>query len=95
LNTILGNPAEECGGKLSPLTHRFAALGAHGKFPNNIERDLATLLQLPVSPIWITIPVRSPTNRETLETMKVPVLLPHEIYNYLYEPRLYVEMLLI
>ena len=72
--------------KLSPLTHKFANLGAAGKFPNNIERDLSSLLKLPVTPVWINIPIRSATDRATLETMKVPLVLPHEMYHYLYEP---------
>ena len=74
------------GSTLSNLTHKFAALGAHGRFPNNIERDLSNILKLPISPIWIDIPIRSPEDRSTLQLMKVPILLPHEVYHYLHEP---------
>ena len=31
---------------MSPLTHKFAALGAHGRYPGNIERYLCNLLRL-------------------------------------------------
>lgn len=75
------------GGKLSELTHRMASLGANGKFQNNIERDLANLLQLPIQPYWIHIPVKDPTRKE-VTSMRCPILLPHEVYHYLYEPSL-------
>ena len=80
------NPGQANGSKLSPLTHKFANLGTAGKHPSNIERDLSSLLRLPVTPIWVEIPVRSAVDRSTLEVMKVPVLLPHEVYHYLYVP---------
>ena len=70
---------------MSPLTHKFAALGAHGRYPSNIERDLCNLLRLPVAPLWVEVPIRSSSDRSTLELMKVPMLLPHEVYHYLYE----------
>lgn len=73
------------GSSLSPLTERMARLGASGRHPQNIERDLCKLLQLPLVPFWITIPVRAPDNRQTLTSLKMPVILPHELYHYLFE----------
>lgn len=67
------------------MTHRFAALGSHGRYPNNCERDLSKLLQLPVSPLWINVPIRDPADRSSLTSSKCPVLLPHEVYHYLFE----------
>lgn len=76
------------GGQLSELTHRMARLGASGKFPNNVERDLANLLQIPIQPYWIQIPVKDPSTRKEVTSMRCPILLPHEVYHYLYEPSL-------
>ena len=69
---------------MSELTCKFAKLGKAGKFPNNIERDLSNLLKLPVSPLWITIPAKDQETRSKVTTMKVPILLPHQLYHYLY-----------
>ena len=32
----------------SPLTHKIASCGSHGRHPQNIERDLYRALQLPL-----------------------------------------------
>lgn len=80
-------PLQACGGQLSELTQRMARLGAGGKFPNNVERDLANLLQVPIQPYWIQIPVKDATRKE-VTSMRCPTLLPHEVYHYLYEPSL-------
>ena len=69
---------------MSELTCRFARLGSSGKFPNNIERDISNLLKLPVTPLWITIPAKDQETRSKVTTMKVPILLPHQLYHYLY-----------
>ena len=82
------NAVEACGGTMSPLTQKLASLGCHGKYPANIERDLYKTLQLPVAPYWIEVPVRSQTNREDIEVKRIPMLLPHEMYHYLFDPSL-------
>lgn len=76
--------SEACGGELSELTHRIARIGARGKYPNNCERDLNALLKLPVEPFWITVPVRDPETRASVTALKVPLLLPHQLYGYLF-----------
>ena len=72
---------------MSELTCKFAKLGSSGKFPNNIERDLSNMLKLPVSALWISIPTKDLETRSKVTTMKVPILLPHEVYHYLYASR--------
>lgn len=66
----------------------MACLGASGKFPNNVERDLANLLHIPIQPYWIQVPVKDPSTRKEVTSMRCPILLPHEVYHYLYEPSL-------
>ena len=41
----------EAGGKASHLTHKIASAGTHGKFPNNVPRDISRALRLPLE-IW-------------------------------------------
>ena len=43
---------EESGGHVSDLTKRISAIGCHGKYPSNCERDLMNILELPVVP-WL------------------------------------------
>lgn len=42
--------SEESGGHCSELTKKLAGIGSHGRYPNNAERDLFRILQLPVDP---------------------------------------------
>ena len=70
---------------MSPLTRRLARLGAHGRYPNNIERDLFRVLELPVPVHHVEIPVKDAATRSNIVVMRAPILLPHEIYHYLFE----------
>lgn len=65
---------------------KMSRLGASGKFPNNIERDLVKLLELPAPPIWVEIPIRCDTNRRDIKLQKFPVMCPHLLYHYLHAP---------
>ncbi len=73
------------GGRMSPLTQKLARLGSSGKHPGNIERDLHHALQLPIPFFWVDIPVRSDLDRNTVELASLPILLPHQVYHYLFE----------
>lgn len=73
---------------MHPLTRKLARLGCSGKYPANIERDLFRALNLPVQPFYVEVPVRCSTNREDVVLKHIPILLPHEMYHYLFEPRL-------
>ena len=45
----------ESGGHASALTHRLAAAGGHGRYRNNINRDVSRAFKLPLeswSQIW-------------------------------------------
>lgn len=75
---------EAHGGHLSDLTSRMARLGCSGKYPGNIERDLCTLLEIPIQSIWLEIPVRCEKNRKDIELKKLPVICPHLLYEYLH-----------
>ena len=75
---------EAHGGHLSDLTSRMARLGCSGKYPGNIERDLCTLLEIPIQSIWLEIPVRCEKNRKDVELKKLPVICPHLLYEYLH-----------
>lgn len=81
----MAKPCKENGGEMSQLTHKMASLGKFGKYPSNVERDLTSLLALPVSPFWIDIPVRDAGSRSRIITMRLPLLLPHELYHYLHD----------
>lgn len=71
-------------GHLSELTTRMARLGCYGKYPGNIERDLCTLLEIPIQSLWLEIPVRCEQNRRDIELKKLPVICPHLLYEYLH-----------
>jgi len=73
---------------MSTLTQKLAKLGCSGRYPSNIERDLFRLLELPISPYFVEMPVRSQANREDIILKRLPMLLPHELYHYLFVPRL-------
>ena len=77
---------------MSNLTQKLASLGNHGKHKQNIERDLFRVLNLPVSPYYVELPLRSQLNRAEVVLERVPMLLPHELYHYMFEPR-HVEQL--
>jgi hypothetical protein len=77
------------GGSLSPFTEKIAKLGACGKYPGNVERDLHNALEIPIPIYWLELPVRSLVDRKTLETAWLPMMLPHQIYHYLFEPLLF------
>ena len=62
-------------------------MGGSGRWPNNVERDLVSLLKLPVAPIWIELPVRNDVNRKEIEVKKLPILCPHSLYDYLFATR--------
>lgn len=79
------NLLKEHGGEMSELTLKFAKLGSCGKFPNNIERDLSNLLQLPLNPLWVQLPIRDPSSRNKIILEKFPILLPHQIYHWLHD----------
>ena len=81
---LLFNSPKANGGQLSDLTVRMSKLGCSGRYPNNIERDLVTLLQLPVPFYWVEIPVRNEQNRKDVEIKKLPILCPHSLYHYLF-----------
>ncbi len=70
---------------MSTLTQKLARLGCSGKFPNNIERDMFRTLQLPVSPYFVKVTLRCPENRKDIQLTRVPMLLPHEMYHYLFD----------
>lgn len=76
------------GGTMSPLTQKLSKLGCCGKFPANIERDLYRVLELPVAPYWLDVPARSQRDRQAIEIKRIPLLLPHEMYHYLFDPNL-------
>ena len=79
------------GGSLSPLTEKLAKLGSYGKYPGNVERDLHNALKLPIPIYWVELPVRSLVDRKSLETAWLPMMLPHQIYQYLFDPLLNLE----
>ena len=80
------------GGFLSPLTQKIAKIGSGGKYPGNVERDLHNVLNLPIPIYWLELPLRSLVDRKSLETAWVPMMLPHQIYHYLFDPLLYLEI---
>lgn len=82
---FMQNTGEAYGGTMSPLTQKLARLGCSGKFPNNVERDLFRALQLPVAPFFIKVPTRSPNNRADIELTRIPILLPHQMYHFLFD----------
>lgn len=73
---------------VNPLSYKLARIGTSGRYPSNVERDLMRVLNLPVPIFWVMIPVRSLTDRYSLELKSVPVLLPHLLYDYLHEAHL-------
>ena len=85
-NPLLVLHSQAHGGTMSGLTQKLASLGAYGRYPNNIERDLFRVLELPISPYYVELPTRSQSNREDVILTRVPMLLPHELYHYLYDP---------
>lgn len=48
-------PVQESAGHCSTLTKRIAAIGKHGRFPGNCERDLYNVLDLPLAPYTLII----------------------------------------
>ena len=76
---------EAYGGTVSTLTRKLASLGSHGKYPNNLERDLFRALDLPIAPYHVELPVRCQINREDVVLKRIPLLLPHQLYHYLFE----------
>lgn len=74
------------GGTMSGLTKKLAGLGAGGRYPGNIERDLYRVLNLPIAPYYVELPTRCQNNRESIVLSRIPMLLPHELYHYLFEP---------
>lgn len=76
--------AEANKGGLSNLTRKIASLGNWGKWPQNIERDLTVLLQLPAAPLFLEIPVRSNINRKDVVMGKLPIIPPHALFHYLH-----------
>ena len=79
-------PEEANGGSMSRLTEKLARLGNSGKYPNNIERDLYRVLHLPITPYYVEVPIWCQSNRRDIKTKRIPILLPHELYHYLFEP---------
>ena len=78
-------PVEAYGGTVSTLTRKLASLGSHGKFPNNLERDLFRALELPIAPFYVDLPVRCQSNWEDIVLKRMPLLLPHQLYHYLFD----------
>lgn len=76
---------EAHGGRLSDLTVRLSKLGASGKHPSNIERDLYRVLDLSVPLFWVDIPIREQQNRSSIQTEWMPMILPHQLYHYIFE----------
>jgi len=70
---------------MSTLTQKLAKIGGGGKFPSNMERDLYRVLELPIEPFHVDLPVRSQVNRKDIELKRIPMLLPHEMYHYMFE----------
>ena len=70
---------------MSELTQKLARLGGGGRHPGNLERDLYRTLRLPVPPFYIEVPARCQKNRRDIILKRVPLLLPHEVYQYLFE----------
>ncbi|CAJ1336131.1 unnamed protein product, partial [Effrenium voratum] len=66
----------ESGGQCSELTHRVARIGSSGRNPQNAERDLMRLLDLP-EPYHITVPVRVRGCPGKHEMFRLPIILPH------------------
>ena len=77
---------EAHGGSVSTLTRNLAKLGSSGEYPNNIERDLYRVLHLPIAPYYVVLRRRCLSNREDIELKRIPLLLPHELYHYMFEP---------
>lgn len=79
---------KECGGNCSSMTRAIAQLGCHGRYPANCERDLFRLLDLPIEPFFIKIPVRDrskvPGASRRVVQLRVPIILPHEILHYMF-----------
>ena len=74
----------ECGvSHVSRTTQRLAALGSHGRHPQNIERDLYRLLHstcdLPVELYDCNATIAS-VDGLSHETVAVPILLPPEVF---------------
>jgi len=42
--------AQESQGHCHELTKKIAKCGCYGKYPNNVERDLMSSLELPIAP---------------------------------------------
>ena len=80
---------------MSTLTQKLARLGASGKHPNNVERDLFRVLDLPVAPFYVLLPTKCQSNRKDVVLTRVPVLLPHQVYHYMFEAWLYIVLFLV
>jgi hypothetical protein len=64
----------------------FARAGAGGKFPGNMARDIMRAVRKGVkwpSPYWVSLPIKDRDGTMSLE--RVPVLLPHETFNFIVE----------
>jgi hypothetical protein len=81
----VGNLVEAYGGTVSTLTRKLASLGCKGKYPNNVERDLFRALEVPVAPYYVEVPTRCQTDREKVVLKRIPLLLPHQLYHYMFE----------
>ena len=65
---------------------QFARAGAGGKFPGNLARDIMRAVRKGVkwpSPYWVSVPIKDKDCTMSLES--VPVLLPHETFNFILE----------
>ena len=72
----------------SDETSRFASLGASGKYPNNIQRDLIHLAGKPHGApniMFVQVPIMSKTKQKVM--MDLPVLMPHRQFASLCEHR--------
>lgn len=71
----------------------LAALGSHGKNPQNCERDFhrrfggVRKLGFHLEPWWILVPLLA-RNGTTVQSVRFPVLAPHELFATICGPRL-------
>ncbi|CAK9095361.1 unnamed protein product [Durusdinium trenchii] len=77
LQTAAMAMVRESGGHCSQLTKKLARIGGAGAFPQNAERDLFRILELPIEPVFITVPIRdrSRPGRRCTTTLRVRLTL--------------------
>ena len=86
--------SEDAAPRTSPLVASLGALGCHGRYPSNIERDLFTHVArsfnnsatFPLGVCKVPVPHLN-LDHHGLHVSDVLVLLPHELWAYIYEAK--------